>query len=120
MIDHFLFKTYWVMFTYGLSYLAIGLCIATVLVVLASRCSKLSFRLPILFMAVVVLWGSMFIAADAGYREWQSIPNAPAEAFSDTGPIFFLVAGWLPGAAIAYLMLRMCWWISPLRKIPPQ
>lgn len=119
MKDHFLLETVWVMFGYGASYLATGMGTASVVVVGASRCVRTRFRLPILFAAVLVLWIAMFIAADSGYRAWQGIPNVPEEAYSDTGPIFFLVAGWLPSAAIAYLMMRICWWISPLRPIPP-
>ena len=107
------------MCAYGVSYLASGMAIALVVVIGASRCVRLRFRLPLLFVAALALWTAMFIAADMGYRAWQSIPDPPEEAYSDTGPIFFLVAGWLPGAAIAYLLLLICWWILPLRPIPP-
>ena len=113
MHDNFLLETVWVMCAYGTRYLAGGIAISSVMVIGASRCVRLRFRLPILFAAVLVLWIAMFIAADSGYRAWQGIPNVPKEAYSDTGPIFFLVAGWVPGTAIAYLLLRICWWISP-------
>jgi hypothetical protein len=118
MNDDFLSETVWVMFAYGAWYLASGLAVSSVIVIGASRCARLRFRLPILFTAALVLWIAMFIAADSGYRAWQSIPNVPKEAFSDTGPLLFLAAGWIPGIAVAYLLLRICWWISPRPTLP--
>ena len=118
MNDHFLLETVWVMCAHGTRYLAAGIVISLVMVIGASRFSSRRFRLPILFATVLILWIAMFIAADSGYRAWQSIPNVPKEAYSDTGPILFLMAGWVPGTAIAYLLLRICWWISSLPTIP--
>lgn len=108
---NFFIETVWVMFTYGGKFLAIGIVPFVAMVFWASRCEKRRARFPILFVSMVVLWVSMFIAADSGYRAWQSIPNPPEEAFSDTGPILFLVLGWLPSLGIALLLLR----ISPLQ-----
>ena len=48
-------------------------------------------------LGVLSFWSGLFLGADIGYRQWQSIPNPPDEAFADTGPIGALLVGWLPG-----------------------
>ncbi|MEM9411602.1 MAG: hypothetical protein AAGA30_10840 [Planctomycetota bacterium] len=116
MNNHFLIETTWVMINYGMAYLVGGICVTAILAIWASCCSKRLVRLPILGAAVLAIWVAMFLAADSGYRSWQSSANAPEEAFSDTGPIFFLVAGWLPSAVIAYSIFRFCWWIMPQKS----
>jgi hypothetical protein len=80
---------------------------------------RLNFRKALLAAAILPLWIAMFIAADSGYRAWQSIPNAPEEAFSDTGPIFLLLAGWLPSFGVVFLLLRLCQQIFPQRPASP-
>ena len=89
---NFLAETIWVMCTYGAWHLAWGLAISSMIVIWASRRMRLSLRMTLLVAATLALWIAMFIAADSGYRAWQGIPNPPDEAFSDTGPIFFLSA----------------------------
>ena len=110
---YFLLETIWVMLTYGLWHLASGMAISSVAVIWASRCIRRRFRLPILVTAVLVLWIAMFIAADSGYQAWQGSPNAPDDAYSDTGPIFFLLAGWLPSSQIVFLLLLLFQRIFP-------
>lgn len=69
-------------------------------------------RMVLLVVAILILWVSMFLAADSGYRAWQRSPNPPQAAFADTGPIFFLLAGWIPGSGIVcalFLLSRLIW-----------
>jgi len=49
-------------------------------------------------LAVLSFWSGLFLGAEIGYRQWQSIPNPPDEAFADTAPLGALLAGWLPGS----------------------
>ena len=48
-------------------------------------------------LGVFSFWSALFLAAEIGYRQWQSIPNPPDEAFADTAPLGALLVGWLPG-----------------------
>ena len=100
-------KTVWVMCIYGARHLAWGLPISSVIVMWASRRTRLSLRVALLVAATLALWIARFIAADSGYRAWQSIPNPSDEALADTGPIFFLLAGWFPSWGIVYLLLLL-------------
>ena len=115
---NFLQETVWVMLTHGLVYFVCGLALSFALVIGASRCARLKFRLPILLGAILVLWVAMFVAADSGYRAWQQIQNSPEEAFSDTGPMVFLLLGWLPGSVILSALLLLCRRIFPLPPSP--
>ena len=101
-------KTVWVMFRYGEPrYMAWGMAISSLIAFWASRRMRLSFHIALLVAATVPLWIAMYRAADSGYRNWQGSANAPAEAYADTGPIFFLIAGWLPSWGIVYLLLLL-------------
>ena len=101
MNDHFLLEAIWVLFTYGWPSLACGLAISTVMVLWGSRRVHRRSRMAVLAAAILVLWIALFIGVDSGYRAWQSLPNPPKEAFSDTGgPFSFLFAGWLPSLII--------------------
>ncbi len=92
----FLTEGFFVLFKYGWIELIFGIFISSVIVVFASRCKKLTLKLFLLGVATVVLWILMFAGVNSGYSDWQSIKNAPEDAFSDTSPIFFLLVGWLP------------------------
>ena len=48
-------------------------------------------------LGVFSFWSALFLGAEVGYRQWQSIPNPPDEAFADTAPLGAFLAGWLPG-----------------------
>ena len=112
MNNHFLLETIWVIGTFGIRYFAYGCAISFPLLIFSSICSRLVLRLAFLGAAILVLWIAMFVGAEVGYNAWQGIPNPPGEAFSDTGPIFFLLAGWLPSLALLgplHLVLRFCW-----------
>lgn len=79
MHDDFLLETVWVLAVHGWKPLAFG------------------------------LWIALFIGVDSGYRAWQSGPNPPDEAFSDTGgPFTMLFLGWVP----ATLLLGTVFWLT--------
>ena len=51
----------------------------------------------VLLLAVAVVWCALILAVGWGYDAWQSMPDAPDEAFADgaalTGSLLF---GWMP------------------------
>ncbi len=68
----------------------------------------------------MAFWAALFIGSDLGYRAWQSMPDAPEEAFSDASALGALVLGWLPGGifclAVFGLVRGMRWllhWADP-------
>ncbi|MGA0899743.1 MAG: hypothetical protein ACO3SO_04995 [Luteolibacter sp.] len=98
-------KTLWVMFRYGdTMYMALGMVFSSLIAFLASRQMRRGSYVALLVAAALPLWIAMFRAADSGYRKWQGSANAPADACADTGPIFFLIAGWLPSLGMVYLL----------------
>jgi hypothetical protein len=110
MSDHFLREAVWVLFTYGWPYLAGGLAISALMVLWGSRCKRRCSRKTVLTAAVIVLWLALIVGVETGYHAWQTTPNPPKEAFSDTGgPAVVLFLGWLPGLVvlgIEHLALR--------------
>jgi len=111
MKDHFVLEAFWVVFTYGWVSLACGLAISVALVVWGSRRVQRRSRMAILAAATLILWIALIVGVEYGYNAWQSIPNPPNEAFSDTGgPSFMLFLGWLPSFAFlgtGHLLLRL-------------
>lgn len=100
------------MLTYGAKYLWVGLAIAVFIVIAGSRSSVTAIRLGLLAIATLALWVSSVISVEVGYSVWQSMPDPPDDAFSDTGAIFWLVAGWLPSGLLLgalYRLLRVVW-----------
>ena len=61
-------------------------------------------QLPLLLVGIFCTWAGLFLASDHGYRVWQRGPNPPDEAFADTAPIGFLLAGWIPGGIFVGLV----------------
>ena len=110
---NFLQEAVWVLRTYGALYLACGLGISFVMVFWGSRRVRRVSRMAFLVAAILVLWLAMIVGVESGYHSWQTIPNPPEEAFSDTGgPGITLFLGWLPSLVvlgIAHLSLRLCW-----------
>ena len=49
-------------------------------------------------LGVFGFWAGLFFGAEIGYRQWQSMPDPPDEAFADTAPLGALLIGWLPGS----------------------
>jgi hypothetical protein len=113
-------KTVWVMFRYGEpKYMAGGMTVALLIAFWASRRMRLSIQVALLVPGILPLWIAMYLTADSGYRNWQGSANAPAQAYADTGPIFFLIAGWLPSWGMAYLLLILFQRIFPRPPVSP-
>ena len=113
-------KTVWVMFRYGdPKYMAWGMAISALIAFWVSRRMRRSFHLALIVAAVLPLWYATLMAADSGYRNWQGSANAPAEAYADTGPIFFLIAGWFPGWGIVHLLVLLFHRIVPRSPVSP-
>ena len=70
-------------------------------------------RVPLLLVGILCVWLGLFLGSDKYFRVWQSMPNAPDEAYADTAPLGALLAGWLPGGIIVgtvfVLSLLMFW-----------
>ena len=109
------------MLTHGAKYLGVGLALAVFIVIAGSRSSVTAIRLGLLAIATLALWFSSVISVEVGYSVWQSMPDPPDDAFSDTGAIFWLVAGWLPSGLLLgalYRLLRVAW--PPPKTIPEE
>ena len=83
------------------------------MVIWGFRRERRGSRMAVLAAAILILRIAMFVGVDSGYRAWQSIPNPPEEALSDTGgPLLILFLERLPGVivlGIEHLLLRLCW-----------
>lgn len=112
-------KTVWVISVGDPRYMAWGMAISALIAFWASRRMRRSFHVALIVAAILPLWYAMLMAADSGYRNWQGSANAPAEAYADTGPIFFLIAGWLPSWGIVYLLLLLFQRIVPRSPVSP-
>jgi len=105
---------------YFLPIFLLGCSIAAIASFFAGRMSACLVPGVLLTIGVVVLWAAMFIGSDLGYRAWQSMPDAPDEAFSDASAVGALVLGWLPAGVFCLTVfglvrvLRRLWrWAIP-------
>ena len=64
-------------------------------------CLHLAYGLPLGIAAGV--WASLLFGSAAAYRAFQAQPDAPPEAFNDTGPVGALFLGWLPSSLLVSL-----------------
>ncbi len=105
-------KTVWYMFRYGdPRYMAWGMAISALIAFWASRRMRRSFHVALIVAAILPLWHAMLMAADSGYRNCGDT--------ADTGPIFFLIAGWFPTWGIVYLLVLLFQRIVPLSPVSP-
>ncbi len=105
-------KTVWYMFRYGdPKYMAWGMAISALIALWASRRMRRSFHVALIVAAILPLWYAMLMAADSGYRNCGDT--------ADTGPIFFLVAGWVPGWGIVFLLMVLFQRIFPSPPVSP-
>ena len=57
--------------------------------------------MPLLGTAVLILWIGLIPGIGTDYSAWQSIPEPPQEAYSDTGgPFVVLFMGWFPALVL--------------------
>ncbi len=105
-------KTVWYMFRYGdPKYMAWGMAISALIAFWASRRMRRSFHVALIVAAISPLWYAMYMAADSGYRNCGDA--------ADTGPIFFLIAGWLPAWGIVYLLVLLFQRVFPRSLVSP-
>ncbi len=101
MKDHFLLETIWILCSYGAGYSLGSLLIALLLVAWGSGRKRGGVRMALLGTAVLILWIGLILGVETGYSVWQSIPEPPPEAFSDTGgPFVVLFMGWFPALVL--------------------
>ena len=74
-----------------------GMLVAGIAALTAGILRGFLFPACLLAVAVLAVWGSLFIGSELGYRAWQAMDNPPEEAFADTFPMGALMAGWVPG-----------------------
>lgn len=99
------------MFRYGdLNDMVPGLAISALMAFWASRRMRRSFRVALITTAIPSLWSAMYITACAAHRPVRG---------ADTGPIFFLVAGWIPSWGIVYLLMLLFQRIFPSPPVSP-
>ncbi len=88
-----------------------GCLVSAVLAFFGGRVGGVFGPFILLSMSALVFWVALFLGLEVGYRAWQSGPDAPPQAFSDTAPMGALVAGWAPGSVFA------CFWFGISRLI---
>lgn len=96
-----------------------GCLIASIASCLAGRLSGCVWPGLLLIAGVLSFWAGLFIGSEAGYRAWQSMPDPPAEAFSDTSAMGALILGWLPGGIFClalFALVRGIRWILNRKK----
>ena len=83
---------------------------------LAARKSGFVFPVVALGVGIIAFWAALFIGSEVGYQTWQSIPDPPAEAFSDTAPMGALIVGWLPGSVYCGVIFGIVFGITWLAR----
>ncbi len=82
---------------YFVPFFLLGFLIAGTASFVAGRMSGCVVPGVLLWIGVMVSWAALFIGSHLGYRAWQSMPDAPDEAFRDTSAAGALFLGWFPG-----------------------
>ena len=80
-----------------LAIFSLGCVVAAVPSFLAGCLPGSSWSGVLLITGFLAFWATVVMASDMGYRAWQSMPDAPSEAFSDASASGALIFGWLPG-----------------------
>lgn len=83
-------------------------CIVSILLSYLAAKSKRDTQRALCFIgAIFFFWAGLALASDLGFRAWQSIPDAPPEAFNDSGPAAAMLMGWLPATVFCFLIYIM-------------
>ena len=97
-----------------------GVLLGIGLSILAGSMKSFWWRIPVFFLAVILLWGSLAVGVAKGYDAWQSMPDPPDEAFADgadlTGSVLF---GWMPSlvvCTVTFLFTRLAVSIAQRRR----
>ena len=79
---------------------------ATALIAALSR-SWLAW-VPLLATGILCFWASLVLGIARYYQAWQSVPNPPEAAYADSGVLFPLVLGWIPGTIAELVFFGVC------------
>jgi hypothetical protein len=90
----------------------VGASVSAVLAFIGGRVSGIVVPLVLLCLSALVCWLALFLGLEIGYQVWQSGPDVPPEAFSDTAPMGALLAGWIPGGFFACFWFGVSWLIK--------
>lgn len=74
-----------------------GCLVAAIVSGVAGGMAGCVFPGTLLVVGVLAFWAATVFGADFGYRAWQSLPDPPAEAFSDASVMGAMLFGWFPG-----------------------
>ena len=61
----------------------------------------------LLVIGILLFWIGLVLASELGYRAWQSMPDPPPEAFSDTSAMGAWILGWLPGGVFCFTIFGL-------------
>lgn len=84
----------------------LGCFVAAIASIFAGRTSGCVVPGVLLCVGILAVWIGVFLGTELGYRAWQSMPDAPAEAFNDTSAVGALLLGWFPG--LVFCMMVFC------------
>jgi hypothetical protein len=90
--------------------LGVGVAFALISAAMAAWNRSWWGRAPLLLAGTLCAWSGLFFASEKYFRVWQSMDDAPAEAFADTAPLGALLGGWLPAGilvALAFAVLLL-------------
>jgi hypothetical protein len=79
----------------------VGCAVAATASFLAARKAGFVFPVVALGVGIIAFWAALFIGSEGGYQTCQSIPEPPAEAFSDTAPMGALLLAGSPASSSA-------------------
>ncbi|MCP4835225.1 MAG: hypothetical protein GY895_10730 [Phycisphaera sp.] len=86
----------------------VGFGVALLACILAAVNRSWLGRIPLLLVGILALWAGLLLGSDGYFRVWQAMPNPPDEAFSDSGPSFLLIVGWIPGTIGIIILFLPC------------
>lgn len=86
----------------------VGLIAAFATALLAALNRSWPAWIPLLTVGIACYWASLVLGTERYYRVWQSIPNPPVEAYADSGVLFTVVLGWIPGVIVELVLFGLC------------
>lgn len=81
----------------------VGCAIATTASLVAGWMRGCLWPGALLLLGALAFWISLFFGSASGYSAWQSMPDPPEEAFSDTAVAGALLFGWFPGGLVCLI-----------------